>query len=94
MLASAMPIVQVTDVTGLAGSPFTGAWLLGSWDGWTPHPMQLSRAGELGIEAGAGGVENRPVASFRSSRTKRRHGGALPLVRRPMSSAPRPIPPP
>jgi 1,4-alpha-glucan branching enzyme len=45
MLATAMPIVQFEYVTGLARSPFTAASLVGSWDGWTPHPMEPTDAG-------------------------------------------------
>jgi 1,4-alpha-glucan branching enzyme len=45
MLAAAMPIVQFQYVTGLARSPFTAAWLLGTWDGWTRHAMQPADAG-------------------------------------------------
>ena len=55
MLAAAMPIVQFEYVTGLARSPFTAAWLLGSWDGWTRHAMQPADAGfalDLDLPAG------------------------------------------
>lgn len=45
MLATAMPIVHFQYVTGLARSPFTAAYLLGSWDGWTPQEMQETAQG-------------------------------------------------
>jgi 1,4-alpha-glucan branching enzyme len=62
MLATAMPIVHFHYVTGLAGSPFTAADLLGSWDGWLAHPMQAAGDGftaEIELEPGqfAWGVE-------------------------------------